>query len=367
MDEIRQNESLHNIPPAERHHSRQDNEDYEDAPLPIRFYLIRIRQSKTQLFASQDRSKWLEFILKRLTESNLQDKELIEKYLRHLYRHLCKARTVENAYTTIHSFAAYLTTNTNRSLTEITREDIEAFVEHEQDRGLKLSTVRSKLVTLRAFLRFLSEQGYIGHEVLSRGLQIRLPERLPRAIEPSDVRQFLSVIDRVRDRALLLLLLRTGMRIGELLHTKVDEVTMQDKKIMVYEAQKTGTGRVVCFSDDAKRALTVWLKERDPSKDYLFYPQGGSQFTYGGAREIFLKYLRKAGLSHKGYTIHCLRHTFASELLNAGMRLECLQKLLGHTSVEVTRRYARLTDKTREEEYFKAMEKIEQGEIDGDY
>jgi site-specific recombinase XerD len=82
---------------------------------------------------------------------------------------------------------------------------------------------------------------------------------------------------------------------------------------------------------------------------------------------LFIKYLCSAGLAHKGYTIHCLRHTFASELLNAGMRLECLQKLLGHTSVEVTRRYARLTDKTREEEYFKAMEKIEKGEIDGHY
>jgi site-specific recombinase XerD len=65
--------------------------------------------------------------------------------------------------------------------------------------------------------------------------------------------------------------------------------------------------------------------------------------------------------------LHCLRHTFASEMLNAGMRLECLQPLLGHSNIEVTRRYARLTDRTREEEYFRAMEVIERGEIDGDY
>ncbi len=80
-----------------------------------------------------------------------------------------------------------------------------------------------------------------------------------------------------------------------------------------------------------------------------------------------MKYLKKAGLTHKGYTVHSLRHTFASELLNAGMRLEHLQKLMGHTSAEVTRRYARLTDKTRKEEYFKAMHKIERGDIDGHY
>ena len=65
--------------------------------------------------------------------------------------------------------------------------------------------------------------------------------------------------------------------------------------------------------------------------------------------------------------MHCLRHTYASELLNAGMRLEVLQQLMGHQDIEMTRRYARLTDRTREEEYFKAMAVIEKGEIDGDY
>jgi hypothetical protein len=74
---------------------------------------------------------------------------------------------------------------------------------------------------------------------------------------------------------------------------------------------------------------------------------------------LFGKYIQKANLSHKGYSLHCLRHTCATELLNAGMRLECLQQLLGHSTVEQTRRYARLTDKTREEEYFRAMARIE--------
>jgi site-specific recombinase XerD len=82
---------------------------------------------------------------------------------------------------------------------------------------------------------------------------------------------------------------------------------------------------------------------------------------------MFKKYLDKAGLSHKDYTLHCLRHTFASELLNAGMRLECVQQLLGHSSIEMTRRYARLTDNTRKEEYFNAMAIIEKGGINGHY
>src|SRR5208283_2967896 len=105
---------------------------------------------------------------------------------------------------------------------------------------------------------------------------------------------------------------------------------------------------------------------RDKTKEYLFYGKK-KRLCYSSAWNIFAQYLRQTGLQHKGCTIHSLRHTFASELLNAGMRLECLQLLLGHRSIEITRRYARLTDKSRAEEYFRAMEIIERGGIHGTY
>jgi integrase/recombinase XerD len=107
-----------------------------------------------------------------------------------------------------------------------------------------------------------------------------------------------------------------------------------------------------------------WLKVRNTFKENLFYGRGRSSLSYEAARCMFNKYLEKAGLSYSGYTLHCLRHTFATELLNARMPLECLRVLLGHTSLEVTRIYARLTDKTREQEYFMAMERILKGETD---
>jgi integrase/recombinase XerD len=123
----------------------------------------------------------------------------------------------------------------------------------------------------------------------------------------------------------------------------------------------------VYLSDDAVSALKAWLKMRDVHKEFLFYAQGRKNMAYSTARLIFEQYIAKASLAHKGYSLHALRHTFASELLNAGMRIECLQPLMGHSSLDVTRRYAQLTDKTREEEYFRAMTIIERGEIDGHY
>jgi integrase len=220
---------------------------------------------------------------------------------------------------------------------------------------------------VKAFVRFLIEEGVVTPQVLSKRLTIKVPESLPRAIPPEDMRGVLDVIEDIRDRALILVLLRTGMRIGELLATTVGEVLLKERKLLIYEAQKNRVGRVVYLSDDAVGALKAWMRKRDPRKEYLFYARGNTTMCYTTARTMFHRYLIKAGLAHKGYTLHSLRHTFATELLNAGMRIECLQPLLGHRSLVMTRRYARLSDTTREKEYFTAMERIEKEERDVHY
>ena len=81
-------------------------------------------------------------------------------------------------------------------------------------------------------------------------------------------------VKKSRDWALILVLLRTGMRIGELLDTRMSGVNLREKRIAIMEAQKTRVGRVVYLSEDACRALKVWLKRRDPEKEYLFYTVG---------------------------------------------------------------------------------------------
>jgi integrase/recombinase XerD len=251
-------------------------------------------------------------------------------------------------------------------LEEITRRDVEAFIEREQDRGNKITTVRTKLVRVQAFLRYLVEEEIVSPDIFGRRIRLQLPERLPRAMDPGDLRKLLSVIEDTRDRAIIMVLLRTGMRIGELLNTKVADVHIKERRIEIYEGEKNRLGRVVYLSDDAVVALRKWSEERNTWEEYLIYSRGRADtMSYSTARIIFQRYVVKAGLAHKGYSLHTLRHTFATELLNAGMRLECLQVLLGHRSIEETRRYARLTDKTREEEYFKAMSRIERGEKDG--
>ena len=311
--------------------------------------------------------KALHWALDRLAGWELPGKEHVEEYFRSMYRRNFRPRTYASALNAIYDFLSGVRVSGKTCLEEISKRDIEAFIEHEQDRRLMLSTVRTKLHCVNAFLGYTIDTGVVRAEVLARRIRLKKPETLPRAMDPDDVKLFISGIDNPRDRAMIMVLLRTGMRIGELLNTKMNDLHIKDRRIDIYEGEKNRQGRVVYLSDDAMDALNAWLKIRDVRPEFLFFAQGRKSMAYSTARLIFEQYIVKAGLSHKGYSLHALRHTFASELLNAGMRIECLQPLMGHTSLDVTRRYARLTDKTREEEYFRAMTIIERGEIDGHY
>lgn len=318
--------------------------------------------------SGSDKPAWgngtlVDHLLRGLVEKDLAGKGHLERHLRHKYRQHLAASTLRNTLCIVSSFLGFLEDAGGR-LEELTRGDLEGFIEHEQDRDLKASTVNARMKVVKAFVRFLIDQGVVDSEVLSRRLTIKVAEGLPRAIPPEDIRRLLGVIEDVRDRAMVMVLLRTGMRIGELLHTRVEDVLMEERKILIFEPQKNRLGRVVYLSDDAVEALQGWLERRDPQKVSLFYARGKEGMSYGTARKMFYTYLVRAGLADKGYSLHCLRHSFATGLLNAGMRLECLQVLLGHSDLEMTRRYAKLTDKTREEQYFRAMEKILKEEND---
>ena len=306
-------------------------------------------------------------ILQRLSCMELPAKEHFERYMRHKWRLNHKPKTLTSSFTSVMLFLGFYGESGKSEIERIERVDLEGFIEHEQDRGLRISTVRTRLACIIAFLHFLMEQDVISGSPLRRSIKLKLPDVLPRAMNPVDVRKLLSVVDDIRDRALILLLLRTGIRIGEALGLRLNDLDIKDRKVHLFEGEKNSMGRVVYLSDDALFAIKLWLRRRDKNKEFIFYGQGNGHICYSTGRGLFVKYLKKAGLDQKGYTVHCLRHTFASELLNAGMRLECLQQLLGHQDIEVTRRYARLTDRTREEEYFRAMAIIEKGGIDGDY
>ena len=296
----------------------------------------------------------------RIMASGLTGADIAVEYLLDKYRHNLAMTTIKQASGVVLSFLHFIN-ESGTNLFRLTHQDLCAFVEHEQDRGLKVNSVISNLRDVYTFVNFLVDRRILPQTIMNKKIRLKQPELLPRAIPPEDTTELLSAISNVRNRALILLLLRTGLRIGELLNVKIADIVLPERKILIYLAEKNYQGRVVYFGEDAEFALNEWLQLRNRQNEYLFYSPTKKKLSYAAARKVMVKNLKKAGLSHKGYTLHSLRHTFATDMLNAGLRLEVLQQLLGHQSIEITMRYARMSDTTRENEYFRAMTVIEKG------
>jgi len=301
----------------------------------------------------------------RLAASGLPGAGLAVEYLYGKYIKNLSVSTINQSGRIVLYFLGVLE-HQQTTLFTLTRQDISAFVQYEQDRAQKPASVVNYLRAIYAFIVFLVDQGVLPYTIMQPKIKIKLPEALPRAIPTEEVRRLLEAIRNVRDRALLLLLLRTGMRIGELLEVKLSDINHSERKILIYVGEKNYQGRTVYYNEDAAHALQLWLDERNPQSDYLFPGRSGpGTISYVTAHNAMQRCLEYAGLSDKGYSLHNLRHTFATDMLNAGMRLEVLQQILGHQEIEMTMRYAKMTDLTRENEYFKAMDRIEQGENHG--
>ncbi|MEJ2137477.1 MAG: tyrosine-type recombinase/integrase [Desulfofustis sp.] len=298
----------------------------------------------------------------RLASRGLPGSELAVEYLYGKYIKNLSVSIINQSGRIILYFLGFLERQ-GTTIYTLTRQDISAFVQYEQDREQKPASVVNYLRAVYAFIVFLVGHGVLPNTIMQPKIKVKLPEALPRAIPAEDVQRLLSAITAVRDRALILLLLRTGMRIGELLEVKLSDINLAERKILIYVGEKNYQGRSVYYNKDAEQALQHWLTERDTQSDYLFPGRSGpGTLGYVTAWSAMRRALQRAGLSDKGYSLHNLRHTFATDMLNAGMRLEVLQQIMGHQEIEMTLRYAKMTDLTRENEYFKAMDRIEQGE-----
>ncbi len=242
--------------------------------------------------------------------------EHISEFFQSLVRHNLSISSLVQYFHALNRFFLFFKSLGVSRLDFVDREHLGAFIEYLQDDNLMASSINGYLRSLYAIFGFLAEKDVISSDIMKNKFKLKMPDLLPKAIDPDDIKLFLSVINTARERALILVLLRTGMRIGELLGTKIIDINFSEKKIEIPQAYKNYEGRIVYMGDDACSALKVWLKERLPGKEYIFPGSGNREkLSYSMARVLFTKYMQKAGLSHKGYTLHCLRHYVESGIM----------------------------------------------------
>ena len=246
-------------------------------------------------------------------------------------------------------------------LDQVTHRHVAAYIEAMQDRELAPATINRRLATVQTFFRWLSREGLYAHDnPVREDHRLFLPLPMPRALPAPDVRAFLAVVDDVCLRAFFLVLLRTGIRLGEALALTLADVDLSQATLTIAQGAKNGRGRVVYLADDAWGALEQWLQARQGYLvKRLFFSFQSHSLSHGYVYKRFQGYLEEAGIT-RHYRVHDLRHTFATDLLNAGVSLPTLQELLGHTNLIITQRYARVADPTKRGQYFAAMDQLAQ-------
>jgi site-specific recombinase XerD len=159
---------------------------------------------------------------------------------------------------------------------------------------------------------------------------------------------------------MFMLMLRCGLRVEEVAHLTVDAVEYPRRELFVASG-KGAKDRMVYLSDDACAALLAYLEKRTSKAKELFLvekgPQKGKPISVRGIQKRIEYYAEKSGLE---VSCHCLRHTLATQLLNADAQLSSIQGLLGHAHVTTTQRYCRVANLKVRRDYFKAMEVVMQ-------
>jgi len=280
----------------------------------------------------------------------------IINYRRFLKRKNCSKHTLRNYMNTLKQFILWV----DVPIEQVTHKTVLSFMDHLLDKRLKPKTINCYLNSIRGFYEYLieEEQLSISHPV-KRGYSLRLSRPLPRYLRDEDVPRLFNVINSKRDRAMFMLMLRCGLRVEEVSKLTMAALDLPRSQLFIYEG-KGVKDRVVYLSNDAYKILVQYLKVRSSSrvKRVFLIEKGrfkGKPIQVRGIQHRMQYYAQIAGLK---VSCHQLRHTMATQLLNADADLVTIQDLLGHTRIKTTQRYCQVSNLKVQRDYHKAIERV---------
>lgn len=192
----------------------------------------------------------------------------------------------------------------------------------------------------RSALVFYSRHILKIHAPLSLPPSRRRPKRLPQVLSRNEVRNLLQATSNLKHWLILALAYGAGLRVSELTRLQIQDIHLDDGLIHIRQS-KGNKDRFTLLPKDLEDALEVQMQNR-PRDSYLFESQRGGKLHIRSAQKVFKQSLKKAGIP-KAASFHSLRHSFASHLLENGIDLRSIQKLLGHNSLRTTERYTHVS------------------------
>jgi integrase/recombinase XerD len=258
-------------------------------------------------------------------------------------RKLC-AGTQRGHIRSCRRFAAFL----KRSPETATFEDIRRFQLYLAETGVSICTRNCIMTGLRFLFRVTLRRQDLANELY----HLRAPQKIPLVISADEAKRLLAVADSLKARVMLSLSYGCGLRAGEVVRLKVKHIDSAQKIIRI-EQSKSRKDRNVMLSPEMLDLLRQWWKVRPsrydagaPVQERWLFPgskgrRAGQPITTRHLNRLFHEAAEAAGIK-KSVTLHALRHSFATHLLERGTDIRIIQALLGHDKLETTARYTRV-------------------------
>ncbi len=281
---------------------------------------------------------------------------VIINFRRYIKRRNYSPHTVKYYLSVIKQFVLWL----NVPLEQVNVDKIEDYIDYLHQKRLQPASINLYLAIIRVFYNYLRYEEKVNLlNPVKANCRLRVPRPLPRAMREDQVDQFFEVIKTRRDWAMFRLMLRCGLRVEEVANLSLGDIDIKQRRIMVVDG-KGGKDRVVYISDDAVDGLLAYLKLRSHLrvKKVFLVEKGdykGQPISVRGIQKRMEYYAKKTGLK---ISCHHLRHTMATQLLNADAQVESIQDLLGHNWITTTERYCKVSNMKVKRDYFNAMGKI---------
>jgi integrase/recombinase XerD len=250
------------------------------------------------------------------------------------------ARTQRGHISSCRRFAAFL----KRSPETATREDIRLFQLHLAETGMSICN-RNRIMT---GVRFLFRVTLRRLDLAAEIYHLREPQKIPQVMSPDEARRLLAVASSLKARVMLSLCYGCGLRAGEVVRLKVKHIDSAQKIIRI-EQSKGRKDRNVMLSPEMLDLLRQWWKARvsfdstTPVQERWLFPgrRPGKPMTTRQLSRLFHEAANDVGIK-KSVTLHALRHSFATHLLERGTDIRVIQALLGHNNLDTTARYTRV-------------------------
>lgn len=258
----------------------------------------------------------------------------IESYIRLLDLKQYAQSTI-NTY--LNFFYKYIKHFYPRKLLEIDKDEIRDYLIYlSKEKQYSKSAINQSINAIKFYYEKVLKKERVIYSI-ERPIK---DKRLPIVLDPEEIEAIISKVVNLKHRAILVMIYSAGLRIGELTQINITHIDSKRKVVLIKKA-KGNKDRYSLLSDKVLDLLRDYYRKYRPAH-WLFEGPEGEPYSVGSIRKIFQRAVIKAGIKKK-VTVHSLRHSFATHLLENGTDIRYIQNLLGHSSIKTTEIYTKIT------------------------